>query len=156
MSLLEPNPKAPQAWFGSLPVTSRYTYGLAGERFFRALKDHGTFLGSVCPRCERVYVPAVAFCERCLGSLEEWIDVGTVGEVHTFTVLHVNADGSPKEPAEIIAFVKIRDGGFVHKLGEVSIEEVFIGMPVEAVLKPAQQREGSISDILYFKPLASE
>lgn len=156
MSLLEPNPKAPQAWYGSLPVTSRFTYGIAGERFFRALKDEGILLGSTCPRCKITYVPAVAFCERCLAGLEEFVDVGTRGEVLTFTVLHVNADGSPKEPAEIIAFIKIADGGLVHKLGEVTPQEVYIGMPVKLVLKPARQREGSISDIMYFKPISSE
>ena len=36
MTLLNRDPKAPVAWQGDLPVTNRYTYGLAGERFFRA------------------------------------------------------------------------------------------------------------------------
>ena len=31
MTLLERDPNAPAAWYGNLPVTSRYTYGLAGE-----------------------------------------------------------------------------------------------------------------------------
>ena len=46
MTLLERDKNAPNAWEGSLPVPSRYTYGLAGERFFRALKDDGAILGS--------------------------------------------------------------------------------------------------------------
>ncbi len=43
--------------------------------------------------------------------------------------------------------------GIMHMLGEVDPEEVQIGMRVQAVWKPAEDREGAITDILYFKPL---
>jgi uncharacterized OB-fold protein len=153
MTLLEHDKNAPQAWFGNLPVTSRYTFGIAGERFFRAIKEDGVILGTHCSRCDRTYVPGTMFCERCLGKLEEWVDAGTIGEVHTFTLLYVNYDGSPRENPEIIAFVKIKDGGLVHRLGAISPEEIEIGMKVEAVFKDQEDREGSILDIVYFKPL---
>ena len=93
MSLLKSDPNAPQAWEGDLPVTSRYTYGLAGERFFRAIKDEGRILGSYCPKCDITYVPGRVFCERCLGELDEWVDAGTLGEVHTYTLLYVDHVG---------------------------------------------------------------
>lgn len=153
MTLLERDPKSPQAWVGDLPVTSRYTFGLAGERFFRAIKDEGRILGARCPQCERTYVPATIFCERCLGELDEWVDVGTTGEVHTFTLLYENYDGSPRETPELIAFVRLGDGGLVHRLGEVDLEDVEIGMRVEAVFKATEEREGSILDIAYFRPV---
>ncbi len=53
-----------------------------------------------------------------------------------------------------MAFVKLdgSDGGLVHRLGEVSPDEVEIGMTVEAVFKAKGKREGSILDIEYFKP----
>ena len=76
MTLLERDKHAPGAWHGSLPVPSRYTYGLAGERFFRALKDDGELMGSYCPDCDHTYVPATVFCERCLGELTDWNDMG--------------------------------------------------------------------------------
>ena len=152
MTLLKRDLGAPQAWQGELPVTSRYTYGLAGERFFRAIKDEGRILGSVCPKCQITYVPARAFCERCLGELDEWVDAGAQGEVYTFTVLHVAYDGSPLETPEIVAFISLGDGGLVHRLGEVEAEDVFIGLLVEAVFKPQEERLGSITDILYFRP----
>jgi hypothetical protein len=41
----------------------------------------------------------------------------------------------------------------MHKLGEVEPDEVKIGMRVQAVWKPEGDREGSITDILYFKPI---
>ena len=153
MTLLERDPKAPGAWYGDLPVTSRYTYGLAGERFFRAIKDQGQILGTFCPDCERTYVPAVLFCERCLAQLENWKDVGTTGEVHTFTLLHQDYDGTEREEAQVVAFVRLGDGGLVHHLGEVALEELEIGMQVEAVFKPPDERTGSILDIAYFRPI---
>ena len=94
----------------------------------------------------------VLFCERCLSELNEWIDVGTTGEVHTFTLLYENYDGSSRETPELVAFIQFGDGGLVHKLGEVEPEEVEIGMVVEAVFKEAASREGAITDILYFAP----
>ena len=154
MTLLERDPKTPGAWLGNLPVTSRYTFGLAGERFFRAIKDEGRIYGTHCPVCERTYVPATLFCERCLSELDEWVDVGTTGRVHTFTLLYQNYDGSPRTTPELIAFISLGDGGLVHRLGGVDPEAVEIGMQVSAVFKEKEDREGSILDIAYFKPVS--
>jgi hypothetical protein len=153
MTLLERDPKAPPAMLGTLPVTNRYTYGLAGERFFRAIQEEDRILGTRCPDCERVYVPAAAFCERCLGKLDEWVDVGTTGEVHTFTLLFKGYDGSPLETPQLVAFIQIADGGLVHFLDEVDPQDLAIGMPVEAVFMPKHERTGSILDIAYFRPV---
>jgi uncharacterized OB-fold protein len=151
MTLLERDKNAPAAWRGNLPVTSRYTYGLAGEKFFRALKDEGKIMGTVCNNCGRTYVPAAAFCERCLSELTEWVDVGLVGELHTFTLLFVDYDGNPLEEPELVGFVKFGDGGIVHKL-DADPDTLEIGMKMEAVLKPKAKRTGSILDIECFKP----
>ncbi|MCZ7585660.1 MAG: hypothetical protein M5R36_21275 [Deltaproteobacteria bacterium] len=43
--------------------------------------------------------------------------------------------------------------GLVHRLGEVDPKKVEIGMRVQAVWKPAKEREGGVTDIKYFKPL---
>ena len=153
MSLLERIGQGPEAWHGDMPVTSRYTVGLAGERFFRALKDEGKILGSRCDDCDTIYVPARQFCERSMDECTEWLDVGTEGFVESFTVLAVDYDDSPLDEPKIVAFVRIADGGLIHLLGEVDPEDVEIGMPVEAVLKPKADRIGAITDIEHFKPL---
>lgn len=152
MTLLERDREAPRAWMGTLPVTSRYTYGLAGERFFRALKEEGKILASSCPKCGHTYVPAVAFCERCLSELNDWNDVGLVGELHTYTLMFVDFDGQPLEEPEMVGFIAFGDGGLIHKLN-ADPDELEIGMPMQAILKPQSERTGSILDILYFQPL---
>jgi uncharacterized OB-fold protein len=152
MALLQRDPNAPQAWLGDLPVENRYTYGLAGEKFFRTMKDEARIMGTRCPVCDHTYVPAAIFCERCMSKLDEWVDVGTIGEVVTFTFLHVGLDGKPLEKPELIAFIRFGDGGLIHHLGEIEPDQVEIGLLVEAVFKPKSQRIGSILDIKYFKP----
>ena len=142
---------------GDLPFYSVYTAGIAGERFFRAIKDEGKIMGTHCTRCDVMYVPGRLYCERCFAHLgdEAWFDAGTEGIVHTFTLLHVGMDGAPLKPPRLLAFIEIgeTDGGLVHDLGEVTPEEVFIGMPAEAVFRPAEERTGSITDLLYFRPI---
>jgi uncharacterized OB-fold protein len=153
MTILDRGSQIPPAWQDNMPVTSRYTLGLAGERFFRAIKDEGRILGTYCPNCNRTYVPGASFCERCLNQLEEWVDVGTTGEVHTYTLLYENYDGSPRQDPEIIAFIRLGDGGLIHRLGNVDPQAIEIGMKVNAVFNPASQRKGSILDISHFEPV---
>jgi uncharacterized OB-fold protein len=152
MTLLQRDPNAPLAWVDNLPVENRYTYGLAGEKFFRTIKDEARILGTYCPECNHTYVPAATFCERCMAKLDEWVDVGTVGEVVTFTFLNVGLDGKPLEKPEIIAFIRFGDGGLIHRLAEIELEQVEIGLLVQAVFKPKSRRVGSILDIRHFKP----
>ena len=152
MSLLGHDPGGPAAWIGDLPVKSRYTFGVAGERFFRAIMEEGAIMGSVCPDCNLTYVPARIFCERCMAELDQWTDVGTHGEVHSFTILFVDKDGTPLEKPEIVAFIRIGDGGLIHRLQEIEPEHVEFGMVVEAVFKAKKNREGSILDITHFRP----
>jgi uncharacterized OB-fold protein len=152
MALIERNLDAPSAWYGNLPVTSRYSFGIAAERFFRAIKTEAKIFGTHCPLCNLTYVPATLFCERCLSKLNEWIDVGTSGKVYSYTLLYENYDGSFKDTPEIIGFIRLGDGGLIHKLRNVKPQYVFIGMDVAAIFKPPDERLGSIEDILYFQP----
>ena len=147
------NPLEGGAWLGDLPVTSRYTFGLAGEKFYRAIKDEGRIYGTKCSECGRTYVPASLFCERCLVELDDWIDVGTTGEIHAFTLLYEDLDGKPTQTPEMIAFIRLGDGGLIHRLGEIEQDQIRIGLRVEAVFKAPEEREGSIQDISHFRPV---
>jgi len=146
-----------RAWQGNIPIESLYTVGLAGERFFRQIKDQGRLIGTYCPQCDLTYVPPRLYCQRCFDQLDE-VEVSTQGAVRTYTALYLGLDGQPLDEPELLAFVQLdgADGGLVHRLGEVSVEEVEIGLRVEAVFKPPEEREGSILDIEYFRPVNSE
>lgn len=143
------------AWQGDMPITSRYTAGIAGERFFRALKDEARFLGTRCESCDLVYVPATMFCERCFAELDEWVEVPSTGHVFTFTVLFRDLENQVLEAPRVLAYVKLDgcDGGLVHYLGEIDHTELYIGLEVEAVFKDTADRKGSILDVMYFRPV---
>lgn len=142
-------------WHGEIPLSSRYSAGIAGEKFFRTIKDEGRFLGTHCPTCDLTYVPARMFCERCFSDLDQWVDVANRGQVFTFTVLHRDLDDKPLEKPVILAYIKLDEanGGLVHFLGDVDADDVEIGLSVAAVFKPPTEREGSILDIVHFHPV---
>ena len=75
--------------------------------------------------------------------------------VETFSICHVTWDMRPLDQPELPAVIRIEgssDGGFLHLLGEVAPDDVRIGMSVEAVWRPMDDRTGSILDIAYFRP----
>ncbi|OQX83295.1 MAG: hypothetical protein B6D63_06490 [Candidatus Latescibacteria bacterium 4484_7] len=149
------NTTKPTFWEDRIPVNYVYTYGLAGERFFRAIKDKGTFLATYCPHCEISFVPPKAYCDHCFAKLDRYVDVGTVGFVETFTISYENMDGSRKKEPTVLAMVRIdgTDGGLIHYITGIEVEDIAIGMPVEAIFKPKSKRVGSIEDIVGFGPI---
>lgn len=159
MSLLEKVGKITEAraWLGEIPIQSRYTCGLAGEKFFREIKDNARLIGTRCPECDFTYVPPAIYCERCFSRLEEWVEVGPEGTVQSFTVLCVALDGSPLDEPEIMALIQLdgADSVLVHRLGKVNLDELAIGMRVKPVFKPKKERQGSILDIVQFVPVGS-
>ncbi|MGQ9477938.1 MAG: Zn-ribbon domain-containing OB-fold protein [Candidatus Bipolaricaulia bacterium] len=143
-------------WLGHMEVDHYYyTAGLAGERFFTALRDEGKLLSSRCSRCEITYIPPRIYCERCFAELKDFVDVGLRGRVRSFTIARIDREGRPLEEPEIRALISFGDEttALLHLLGEVEPDELCIGMEVEAVLKPKREREGKITDILYFRPV---
>ena len=144
----------PTYWEGEIPVRYVYTYGLAGETFFRAIKEKGTFLATRCDACDVTFLPPKVYCDRCFDALDRFVDVGTVGHVDTFTVTFKNMDGSDKAKPRILAMIKIdgTDGGIIHYLEGIGIEDVALGLPVKAIFKPKAKRKGGIEDIIGFGP----
>ncbi|MCI0530724.1 MAG: Zn-ribbon domain-containing OB-fold protein [candidate division Zixibacteria bacterium] len=156
-SLRFPDPKInKRAWKGDIPLTNRYTAGVAGDKFFKIMKEEGRLTGTVCQKCSLTYVPARFFCERCFSDLNRsWVDVNDSGKIVSFTVVHMDLDGKQLSQPQIVAMVELADSGarMVHLLGEAQKEKLAIGQKVNAVWKPVEQREGKITDISYFKPL---
>ncbi|MGD8565326.1 MAG: Zn-ribbon domain-containing OB-fold protein [Candidatus Bathyarchaeota archaeon] len=141
-------------WLGDMEADYMYSLGVAGERFFKEIKENARIMGAKCPRCNVIHVPARMYCEKCFTKLKEWVDVGTKGTIYTFTVATINNDGKKLDKPEIYAFIKFAGtcGGLIHKIGESEPEKIKINMKVEAVFKPSLERKASITDIKYFKP----
>ena len=145
-------------------VKAHYAWdtGVAVGTFLEGLKQ-GKLLGIQCSGCNRTLIPPRAFCELCYRPLSHWVTLQDTGTINTFSVSFVNWDATRRETPEIPAVIEI-DGaspgmGILHVLGEVGedlqtiLAKVQIGMRVQAVWKPRRQRQGSITDIRYFKPV---
>jgi len=140
-----------RTWPGDFPVSHLYTMGVAGERFFRELKDSGRFLGTRCAACDHVHVPPSIFCPRCFAALDEWLEVGPQATVRAVTVAHRGVEGEPLDPPQTLALLQL-DGAsdlLVHRIGES--EGLRIGDRVAPVLKDPSERTGSILDVRHFR-----
>lgn len=149
------DPERVRLWRGEMPVSHRYTAGIAGERFFRALKDKGVFLATRCDVDGVTYCPARAFCERCLAELTDYFEVGPSGTLESYTVVHFDLDEQPLDPPEVVGLIRLEgaDTLLVHRIsGERTALE--LGMKVEPVLRPKAKRTGSLNDVQHFKPSA--
>ncbi len=129
--------------------------GVAIGQYLAALKQ-GVLLGSRCRTCRKTVVPPRLVCEWCYRPMDEFVPLQDTGRVNTFSLCYVTWDVQRIVEPEIPAVIEI-DGasplhGIMHKLGEVEPSRVAIGMSVQAVWKPPEERTGAITDILYFKP----
>jgi uncharacterized OB-fold protein len=129
--------------------------GIGIGRYLEALKN-GFILGSYCQTCRKTVVPPRTVCEWCFRPVEKFVRLQDTGTINTFSLCYVTWDVKRVQEPEIPAVIEI-DGasplhGIMHKLGEVKPEDVHIGMRVKAVWKKPEERQGAITDILYFKP----
>jgi uncharacterized OB-fold protein len=140
-------------YHGQIYIPNQYSAGAVGSRFLTELRDRKRIMGTRCPDCNRVYVPARSICGECSRRLKDWVRVSDKGTLLTYTVCHETNPVQPAEAPVIYGIVQLdgADTGLVHMLGEVEPEQLRVGMRVEARFK--EEREASILDIKYFKPL---
>src|SRR5437879_13543540 len=91
-------------WEGNMEADYIPTSGVAGERFFVALRDQGKMLASRCTACGLDYLPARLFCEDCFAELTEFVDVPQEGRVAALTVAHLDREGVRLSRPQVWAF----------------------------------------------------
>lgn len=135
---------------GRIAIPYRWSYGQALSRFFEESRDNRRLMGTKCPRCASVVVPAARICTRCFVEATEWVEVSDHGVLDTFTTVHLPFPGQPTEPPYTYGLVLL-DGAstyFSHLIDE-PVENLACGMRVEAVW--SENRKGDLFDILHFK-----
>jgi len=138
------------------PVVLDYDYvtGRAQSRFLRGIAE-GRILGQRCVECKRVYVPSRGACPRCAVRTEEEVQVSDKGTVTTFCIVRVPSENLAFSPPYVCAAVLL-DGAdipMMHVMQECPLEDVRMGMRVQAVWVPKAELGPTMSSIRYFKPI---
>ena len=132
----------------------RYVAGEAASRFFHEL-GAGRIVGSLCPTCQRLLVPARGFCDACFVSTTQWREVGSTGRLETFTILTSTFPSLP-DPPVVIGYVTL-DGAstallnFVHGVDLSDVDAAaarLMNLPTVQV-RFAEHREGRITDFWF-------
>ncbi len=131
-----------------------YTAGVATSRFLRGI-GQGKILGQRCPSCSSVYVPPRGSCPRCAVPTEEEVELSDKGTITTFAIVRVPSENI-SVPLPFASVHVLLDGADVPMFSivqECPLEEVRIGMRVQAVWKDPSEWETSSENIRYFKPI---
>ena len=133
-----------------------WSAGEAMSRFLAELK-RGRLIARSCRNCERILFPPRMFCENCFRPTDAWTYVKDTGKIETYSVSYIDLDAKRIKDPIYVGVVSV-DGasekmGIMHYFGDVTPETIKIGMRVKAVWKPRREREGSILDIQYWRPV---
>jgi uncharacterized OB-fold protein len=143
--------------FDELTGNFAWDTGIAIGKYLAGLKE-GRIIGARCNTCRKIVVPPRTVCSMCFRPMDAYIPLKDTGIVNTFSLCYVTWDVKRIQEPEIPAVIEI-DGasplhGIMHMINEVDPQKVHIGMKVKAVWKPIEERQGAITDIQYFKPVA--
>jgi uncharacterized OB-fold protein len=140
----------------SCPVSLDYAYsaGQSASRFLRAIAQ-GKLLGQRCPVDGRVYFPSRGSCpSHGVTFGDDAVELSDKGTVVTFSIVRVPSPNI-QLPLPYITVNVLLDGAdtiLIHVL-DAKLEDVHMGMRVQAVWKPKEEWTTSTANILYFRPI---
>jgi uncharacterized OB-fold protein len=129
-----------------------YTAGLATTRFLRGLSE-GKILGERAPG-GKVYVPSRGADPQLGVPTSEQVDLPHVGTLVSFCVVNVAFYGQGMEIPYTSGLILL-DGSdlpLMHLIQECPVEDVHIGMRVEAVWVDQADLGPTLESIRYFRP----
>ena len=138
----------PRHWRGNMNGEYVYTSGIAGEKFFTALRDRGAFTASTCDHCKTTTMPPRIYCENCFAATKS-VEVAAKCTVEYATTQRLHVTGSGLDEPQPFGLVRFEGttGGLVHRLKEAYPR----GTKVRPVLKEKAERTGEITDIVCFE-----
>jgi len=131
----------------------QFTAGLAQSRSLQGYAE-GKFIGQRCPVCKKVYVPSRGSCPVDAVPTTEEVVLGNKATVTTFCVVNVPFAGQSIEIPYITASILL-DGADITFMGliqEIPADEVRMGLRVEAVWVPEEERGPTLASVKYFRP----
>ncbi len=137
------------------PAELRYTFtaGAATSRFLRGIAEK-RILGERCAVCGKVYVPPRGPCPTDGVATTEQVELPHTGTVTSFCVVNLQFYGQAMEIPYTSALILL-DGSdlpIMHLIQECPVDEVRIGLRVEAVWKPDDELGPTLESIKWFRP----
>ena len=137
------------------PRVWRYTLsaGPVRSKFLLHLRDQQKIMGTKCPTCGRVHVPARSTCLGCFENMGDWVEVGDEGILTAYTIVNKKFPMAGADSVFGFGIVKLdgADTGLTHRLGEVDPDKLRIGVRMKAVFN--DELKGDIRDIKHFEPV---
>lgn len=138
------------------PTRLEYTYtpGRAATRFLRGI-ERRKLMGQRCPGCGKVYIPPRGACARCGLATTDEVEVADKGTVVSFTVVRVPSQNIDV-PLPYAAASILLDGAdipFQALLRDCEVEDVRMGMRVQAVWVPDAELAPTFQNIRHFVPI---
>ena len=121
--------------------------------FLRAMKE-GTLLGARSGENGKVYFPPREADPATGKELDHFVELPDRGTVTTFAIINIPFAGQKIKPPYVAAYILL-DGAdipFLHLVTDIDAADVRMGMRVEAVWKPREERDFGIDNIDYFRP----
>ena len=138
------------------PVRVEYTYtpGRAATRYLHGLKQ-GKFLGQASDSSGLVYIPPRGACPRDGVPTSREVEVSGKGTVVALTIVRVPSENIKVELPYCTANILLdgADISFTGLLQECPMEDVRVGMRVEAVWRDSSEWDYSSENIKYFRPI---
>jgi hypothetical protein len=134
-----------------------YSAGRCMSRFLTALREEGKILAARCAACATVLVPPRVVCGNCFAEIREVVEVGPQGTLRTFSVINfpfIDPFTGHERPVPYGYGIIQLDGcsnRLPHFLDETDLRRLRIGLRVEAVFKPQNERGGAMTDIAHFR-----
>ncbi|MDQ5987053.1 MAG: hypothetical protein CSYNP_02789 [Syntrophus sp. SKADARSKE-3] len=140
---------------GKMALPNQYFAGRVGSKFIISLRDSNKILGVRCPKCKKVYVPPVEYCEKDMTKIDEnWVELGNEGLIANYTIVNYNDKHLPRKAPYILALIKLdkADTPLAHIVEGIETDQVKTGMRVKAVF--ADKTTNTIRDIDHFEPVS--
>lgn len=137
---------------GTINIPFNYSAGRVASRFFVELRDHRRIMGTRCPACLKVLVPARSFCAACSVEADEWVEVGPEGMLVAWTTVHLPLPHLPALPPITLGLIRLDGAGtnFLHLIGG-DARALKAGVRLRPVWRDA--RSGSLLDLIHFVPV---
>ncbi len=109
--------------------------------YFAAAKE-GRLVVQRCAECGTLRFPPRDICSACLAIGADWVDVSGRGEVFSYNVMHqVYHPAFASEVPYAVVVVRLAEGPkMISNLLDCPVDAIRIGMPVEVVFEPANER----------------